>query len=355
MEDPDRAEGIFKKLIAEQKDRVDEKTLSELYLELAGIYISTGNPAKAKSVLTESIQKWGKDTQSHLVLGRIHHWLGEKEKAFKEFEIAEKLASSSDAKNTIGELYRQLGMCDNAKRLFNEALEGPATDSIIAAYVGLGHCSEGEKAIECYEKALALNMESNSSSMVFIRGKLLHSKFRQSGSIEELHEAIRFFQKAISAKPAESAYHNDVALAYMALYKETCEENVLQSAMNEYQLAEKCYRGFPSSILISNKANSYLTYVVAKQNGCEDARRGYYQRSLKEIAEGKAISTETVAFIDEAIAHFERAITLLPESKEAYEKLRLIYYGLRRFENVKRLESRASNFGIKLTPLKVSQ
>ena len=49
-------------------------------------------------------------------------------------------------------------------------------------------------------------------------------EFGQSGSIKDLREAIHFFQEAIRAQSDESAYHNDLALAYMALYMKTCEE-----------------------------------------------------------------------------------------------------------------------------------
>ena len=61
-------------------------------------------------------------------------------------------------------------------------------------------------------------------------------EFGQSGSIKDLREAIHFFQEAIRAQSEESAYHNDLALAYMALYMKTCEEEALHSAMNEYPL-----------------------------------------------------------------------------------------------------------------------
>ena len=117
-------------------------------------------------------------------------------------------------------------------------------------------------------------------------------------------------------------------------------------------MAEQWSRGFPSSILLSNVAQDYLIYAVAKQIGCEDARQGYYQRLLKAIAKGQSVSPDVVARVDEAISHFERAITLSPERKEVYEKLRSVYYGLNRNESVKRIESRASKFGVQLIPLK---
>jgi len=102
-------------------------------------------------------------------------------------------------------------------------------------------------------------------------------------------------------------------------------------------------------------AQDYLIYAAAKQSGCEDARNGYYQNSLKAIVKGKSVSPDVVIRVDEAISHFERALTLSPERKEVYEKLRSIYYGLNRYESVRRLESRASQFGVRLTPLRLPE
>jgi tetratricopeptide (TPR) repeat protein len=352
MEDPARAEKKFQELIARNKDEMGNNILSQVYLELAGIYIMSGDLSKAQSILIKSVQVSGENPQSHLVLGQVYYWLGKKEKAFKEFDKAEKFASSARVKNTIGEAYRQLGLYKEAKRLFYKALEDSSPDVRIAAHVGLGHCLSGEDEIQHYQKAIDLDAESVNPSMLFIRGKLSMAKFTQRGNIQEINEAIQLFNSAIRMKPEESAYHNDLALAYMTLYKETCEESDLESAMNEYRLAEKWYRGFPSSILLSNVAQDYLIYAVAKQNGCEDARQGYYQSTLKAIAKRQSVSPEVVARVDDAISHFERALTISPERKEVYEKLRSVYYGLNRIESVNRIESRASKFGVQLISLR---
>jgi len=299
----------------------------------------------------ESIKIWGNNPQSHLMLGQVYYWLGEKEKGLSELLLAEEYAKSSHELNRVGSAYRGLGLCDRAIRLFRRALEGPADRNKIQAYIGLGHCTDGEIRIQYFKNAVSLDPNAREKTLFFVRGKLSYSEYRQNKELKDLQSAIQWFQKAITFRPKVSAYNNDLAIAYMELYKQTCDPGALDSSAKAYKQAEKLHRGPLDPILVANVAHDYLAYAVAKDSGCKNVQNGTYQSTLRKVAKGQPVSTEVMTYVKESISHFERAITLSPEIKELYETLRSIYHGLGRKENVRRVEERASMFGIDLAPI----
>jgi tetratricopeptide (TPR) repeat protein len=267
-------------------------------------------------------------------------------------QLAEQFASSSYDLNLIGNAYRSLSKCVQASRLYKKAIANASrTKDQIEANIGLGHCSEGKVKISYFEKAVALDPKKSDPDLHFARGKLAKARFSKGDNLEDLSDAIQWFNKAIEYRPKISAYHNDLAIAYIDLYLKKCDEETLSMAMKEFQLSKELHRGLLDSILLGNLAYEYLIYVVARQRGCEDARSGTYQRTLIEIAAGQSVSEETLQYLEESISYYERAITLSPERKDLYENLRFIYHGLNRKEGVSRVEARAAKFGIPLSPI----
>lgn len=356
MNDLELARIEFTKLIRSKKQAIDANTLSEVYVDLASIYIATNDMSKAREALEESIKVSQASARSHLMLGQVYFWLGQNEKASNEMQLAEQFASSSYDLNLIGNAYRSLNKCAQASRLYKKALENASiTKHQIEAYIGWGHCSEGNVKISYFEKAVALDPNKTDPDLHFARGKLANARFSKGNNIEDLSDAIQSFNKAIEYRPKVSAYHNDLAIAYMNLYMKKCDEEALSMAMKEFQLSKELHRGLLDSILLGNLAYEYLIYVVARQRGCEEARSGIYQRTLKEIAAGQSVSEETLHYLEESISYYERAITLSPERKDLYENLRFIYHGLNRNEGVSRVEARAVKFGIPLSPIEMKK
>jgi tetratricopeptide (TPR) repeat protein len=353
MDDLDRARDEYLNLISSKKSAMDPTTLSEVCVDLAGVYIASGDMINAKAVLIDSISVAGGNVRSHVMLGQVHYWLGEKEKGLSELQKAEQRATLPSQLNMIGESYRGLGLCDHAMRLFNKALKSASGKDRAHAHVGLGHCTEGRDQIRHFEEAVAAFRDlATDPDLLCVRGKLSFSKYQETKSLKDLREAIQWHQKAVEYQPKASSHHNDLALAYKSLYKEECEEGFLESAMEEYKSARGLHRGPLDPILLANLARGYLDYAVAKESGCRDVREGTYHYTLRRIAEERSTSKEVSRYIEEAISYYERVIVLSPESKEAYEELRSIYHALKREKAVERLETRAFKFGIDLTPIK---
>ncbi|MFW6114760.1 MAG: tetratricopeptide repeat protein, partial [Thermodesulfobacteriota bacterium] len=305
---------------------------------------------KAKTALIESINASQQSAPSHVMLGQVYYWLGDKEKGLNELLLAERCALAPSDINAVGSAYRNLGLCEQAIRLFTKALETASGKARVHAYVGLGHCSKGESRTQYFEQALSL-AKGDDPDLFCVRGKLCFSRYEKGKNLKDLREAIEWYQKAIAYRPENATYHNDLGVAYLSLYSETCEKNFLDSMIEEYKRARDLHSGPLDPILLSNLAQGYLAYAVAKFDGCEDIRNDTYHYVLRRIAETKSVPPEVTQNIEQALMYYERVITLSPENRESYEQLRSIYHALNREEAVKRLEVRAQKAAIKLSPI----
>jgi tetratricopeptide (TPR) repeat protein len=350
MNDLSMAQTLLINIITSKKAALDSTTLAEVYVDLANTYIASNDMEKAKDALIESINVSRQHVPSHVMLGQVYYWLGNKEKGLNELLLAEQCALSPSDINVVGSAYRDLGLCDHAIRLFTKALDNASGKARVHAYVGLGHCSKGESRIRYFEHAVSLD-QGNDPDLFCVRGKLCFSRYEKGKNLKDLREAIEWYQKAIAYRPNIATYHNDLGVAYLSLYGETCDKNVLESMIEEYKRARDLHSGPLDPILLSNLAQGYLAYAVAEFNGCDDIRNDTYHYVLRRVAETQSVPPEVTRNIEQALSYYERVITLSPENRESYEQLRSIYHALNREDAVKRLEARAQKSGISLSPI----
>jgi protein O-mannosyl-transferase len=178
------------------------------------------------------------------------------------------------------------------------------------AYINLGtalaHAGKSEAAIECYERALAIEPDSAEAHNNFGNALLRQGK---------IPEAIGHFEQALRIKPDYAEPHGNLGNALMQLGKNT-------EAISQFEQALQIN---PDLAEVQNN----LANALVQQGQVTEAVE-HYQRALRiypDFAEAHlnlATALEKAGRVPEAIAQYEQALRLKPDLTAArYALMRL--------------------------------
>lgn len=267
----EKAEVLFKEILAESEKRNDFRNQVECYNGLGLLYEGRGKLAEATKYYLDGIRLAEKNKQKYFEamllnnLGLIHFKTGEKELAKKEFEKALEVAEKEDEIRLALNLKVNLGLIYNddekekALQHYYDALEYakkigfPKVLGVL--YLNIANIfyqnTDYEQAIDLYDSAITIfkqnNIEEFLSKAYIVKARPYIQLNQYNAAIQLINEGTNIAQKNKNYEDLNLAYtllseiyyrKKDFKIAYDYLVKKYELEDSIQSLENAQKIAE---------------------------------------------------------------------------------------------------------------------
>ncbi|MCX7994670.1 MAG: tetratricopeptide repeat protein, partial [candidate division WOR-3 bacterium] len=283
---------IIKKVKNWQNDINLKKTMSVAYNNLAIVYQSKGDPAKALSLCQEALSiakelgELRNQRSIYNTMGVAYRMRGEYDKAIESFTMYLKISEELEDKHNIGIAYCNLGNVYQDKgesliaidfyRKFLKISEELGDKSGIGTAInniGIVYFNEGDypRAIESFEQYLKISKklgEKRGEAIAYGNlGEIYYNKF-------DFKKAIQLFKKYLKIARLLNA-QRDIAMASYSLGRVYAEINGLNSAQKYLEDAKKGFEQLGNKFFIGMVLNS-LAYLKFKQKRLQEAKRFWH-------------------------------------------------------------------------------
>lgn len=243
-------------------------------LNVGAIYVSQGNYPKAKENLDIVLKTNPKNEKAKELLVEIDY-----NSVTKKYEVAAKKYDEGNYKGALEEY---------------SLLENKTPE----VYIGMGAChqklNETTKALECYQKAIAL--DKNNFTAYYYTGIIYDDK-------NNYDKAREYYNKALALKPENKEVKDSILYV-----NRTQAEELVKSSLTDYS-----GKKYNAALIKLNKA-------ISLDN--KNANAYYY----------RAMNNEACSKKESAIADYKKAVTLAPELTISYYAIALNYDFMKKYK-----------------------
>ena len=177
---------------------------------LANLYVASGRPQDAKSVLASRVESFPERLDYRYDLARFLARINENADAIRELEaIVKKQPGYQPAQTLLGELLLRQNDIESARQHFLTAIKGnhPSPDALVHMGTLMARESKYNQARDYLEKALAIrpNNPTANNNLAYILAE----------TNTELDQALTCAQRATAAAPDNAAFADTLALVYI--------------------------------------------------------------------------------------------------------------------------------------------
>lgn len=312
------------------------------------LHAQMGNMPEAISALERCLRMAPALTEARYNLAYAYNLTGDHAKAAEHYEIVLRdKPTDANALNNYASTLQELGRVADAVDVYRRLVEqGP---QLPLAHFNLGlalhGCGKLDEALACFEKVLEL--DANQADAYFSRANVLSDQGRHE-------EAIAAFSSALALRPRWPQALANRALSYIALDRATdaladcTEAQSVDFFLNTARAAIKLHHFDTAILLLDVVLKSDPSHREALNSKIEALQAlDHHQDAIAclqlLLAEeqsavtlaSKAVSLAALDLVEEALASFDQALTLAPQSGEILCARGKLLFDLGRFEDAK--------------------
>ena len=329
--------GRFDEAIVIYEQLLDERPRDANILHLIGLaQYQSGDPASAEETMALGLEVDASNANHHSNYGAVLAALGRLDESVEALRQATELdPENPEALSNLSALLQQLGRLDDAQSAIESALKSRPDDPSALNNLGSVLKDKGEfsKAEQAFKKALAVN------------GNLLEANINLTNLMlaqNNPDEALAYAEKAIEIAPGHGESLNALGLVHLDAGQPELAEKILTAAINadprhvqahnnlgvalkQMGKIEEAARAFVDAHKTggpSPEINTNLAEIMLLRNQAGDALVTVEQAVIinPSYIRGWQIMGEVLmaqGMLGEAIAAWEKALTLDPQSADA--------------------------------------